>query len=119
MLIGGKWVDPHSGEWFESVNPYTAKPWALIPRGNKDDIEEAVAAAKSAFYGADWRKLTATARGALLSRLADLIAAEAIKLGEIETTDNGKLIAEMGGQVRYVPQCSATSEASRTKSRAG
>jgi aldehyde dehydrogenase (NAD+) len=104
MLIGGKWVDPHSGEWFESVNPYTAKPWALIPRGNKDDIEQAVGAAKSAFYGDDWRKLTATARGALLSRLADLIAAEAVKLGEIETTDNGKLIAEMGGQVKYVPQ---------------
>jgi aldehyde dehydrogenase (NAD+) len=63
-----------------------------------------VAAAKSAFYSDAWRKLTATARGALLSRLADLIAAEAVKLGEIETTDNGKLIAEMGGQVRYVPQ---------------
>jgi aldehyde dehydrogenase (NAD+) len=104
MLIGGKWVDPHSGEWFESVNPYTAKPWALIPRGNKEDIDRAVAAAKSAFCCDAWRKLTATARGLLLCRLADLIAAEADKLGEIETTDNGKLIAEMGGQVRYVPQ---------------
>ena len=104
MLIGGKWVDPTSGEWFESVNPFTAKPWALIPRGNKQDIDQAVAAAKSAFSSDAWRKLTATARGLLLCRLADLIAAEADKLGEIETTDNGKLIAEMGGQVRYVPQ---------------
>src|SRR5579862_2193900 len=104
MLIGGKWVEPASGEWFESVNPYTAKPWALVPRGNKEDIDRAVAAAKCAFYGDAWRKLTATARGLLLCRLADLIAAEADKLGEIETTDNGKLIAEMGGQVRYVPQ---------------
>ena len=43
MLIGGKWVDPHSGEWFESVNPYTAKHWALIPRGNKEAIDRAVA----------------------------------------------------------------------------
>lgn len=48
MLIGGKWVDPASGEWFESVNPYTAKPWALIPRGTKEDIDQAVAAAKCA-----------------------------------------------------------------------
>src|ERR1700685_27127 len=92
MLSGGQWVEPASGAWFESVNPYNAEPWALIPRGGKDDVERAVAAAKAAFYGDDWRKLTATARGALLSRLADLIAADATRLAEIETTDNGKLI---------------------------
>src|SRR5579863_3314477 len=104
MLIGGKWVDPHSAEWFESVNPYTAAPWALIPRGGKDDVEQAVAAAKIAFYGDDWHKLTATARGALLLRLADLIAADAERLATIETTDNGKLFAEMRGQLNYIPQ---------------
>ena len=104
MLIGGQWVEPASGAWFESVNPYTAQPWALIPRGGKGDVERAVAAAKAAFYGDDWRKMTATARGALLSRLADLIAADAARLAEIETTDNGKLIAEMRGQLNYIPQ---------------
>jgi acyl-CoA reductase-like NAD-dependent aldehyde dehydrogenase len=104
MLIGGQWVEPVSNAWFESVNPYTAEPWALIPHGGKGDVERAVAAAKAAFYGDDWRKLTATARGALLSRLADLIAADAARLAEIETTDNGKLIAEMRGQLNYIPQ---------------
>jgi len=104
MLIGGQWTDPASGAWFESTNPYTAAPWALIPRGNKDDVDRAVAAAKSAFYDGEWRKLTATARGALLFKLADLIAADAAKLSEIETTDNGKLIAEMRGQLNYIPQ---------------
>ncbi len=103
MLIGGEWVDPQSGEWFETVNPFTATPWALIPRGNAADIESAVAAARSAYYG-DWRKLNATARGSLLRRLADLIAAEAERLAEIETTDNGKLIAEMRTQLNYIPQ---------------
>jgi aldehyde dehydrogenase (NAD+) len=104
MLIGGQWVEPHSGIWFESVNPFTAAPWALIPRGTKEDVDRAVAAAKSAFYGTDWRKLTATARGDLLRRLGDLVAAEADRLAEIETTDNGKLIAEMRGQLKYIPQ---------------
>jgi acyl-CoA reductase-like NAD-dependent aldehyde dehydrogenase len=104
MLIGGEWVEPHSGEWIESVNPFTATPWALIPRGGKADIDCAVAAARKAFYGNDWRKLNATARGALLRRLADLIAAEAATLAEIETTDNGKLIAEMRAQLNYIPQ---------------
>src|ERR1700734_2619645 len=89
MLIGGKWLEPASGEWFESMNPYTAKPWALVPRGNKDDVDRAVAAAKAAFYDGDFRKLTASARGDLLRKLADLIAAEADKLAEIESTDNG------------------------------
>ena len=103
LLIAGEWVDPHSGEWFESVNPFTAAPWALIPRGNATDIDRAVAAARSAFYG-DWRKLNATARGAILRKLGDLITAESDRLAEIETTDNGKLIAEMRGQLKYIPQ---------------
>ena len=103
MLIGGKWVDPASGEWFESVNPFTAKPWALVPRGSKADVDQAVAAAKCAFHG-EWRKLTATARGALLHKFGELVAAEAHRLAEIESTDNGKLIAEMRGQLNYIPQ---------------
>ncbi len=104
MLIGGQWVEPANGTWFESVNPFTAQPWALIPRGTKKDVDGAVAAAKAAFYDGEWRKLTATARGALLSKLGELITAEAGKLAEIETTDNGKLIAEMRGQLNYIPQ---------------
>jgi (Z)-2-((N-methylformamido)methylene)-5-hydroxybutyrolactone dehydrogenase len=104
MLIGGKRVDPASGKWFESMNPFTGAAWALVPQGTKQDVDRAVAAAKAAFYSSEWRKLTATARGQLLQKLADLIAAEAPRLGEIETTDNGKLIAEMRGQVAYIPQ---------------
>jgi acyl-CoA reductase-like NAD-dependent aldehyde dehydrogenase len=103
MLIGGKWVDPASGEWFESVNPFTAKPWALVPRGSKADVDQAIAAATCAFQG-EWRKLTATARGALLHKFGELVAAETQRLAEIESTDNGKLIAEMRGQLNYIPQ---------------
>jgi aldehyde dehydrogenase (NAD+) len=103
MLVGGARVDAASGEFFESVNPYTAKAWALVPRAAAADVDRAVEAARNAFYG-DWRKLTATARGAMLRRLGDLIAAEADKLAEIETIDNGKLIAEMRGQLNYIPQ---------------
>lgn len=104
MLAGGQWVESASGAWFESVNPYTAQPWALVPRGTKADVDRAVSAAKSAFYDGDWRKLTASARGELLRRLAKLIAVEADHLAQIETTDNGKLIAEMCGQLKYIPQ---------------
>jgi (Z)-2-((N-methylformamido)methylene)-5-hydroxybutyrolactone dehydrogenase len=104
LLSGGAWVDPASGEWLESVNPFTGAAWALVPRSNKEDVCRAVAAAKTAFYGDAWRKLTATARGALLRRLGDLIAADADRLAQIETTDNGKLYAEMRAQLNYIPQ---------------
>src|SRR5262245_12401344 len=104
MLIGGEWHDPATGEWLESMNPFTAAPWALIPRGGKDDVNRAVAAAKKAFHSGSWRGLTATARGGLLRRFADLVASETERLAEIETTDNGKLLAEMRTQLNYLPQ---------------
>ena len=62
MLIGGRRVDAASGEWFESFNPYTGKPWALIPRASPDDVNAAVAAARTAFKSKEWRGLTPTAR---------------------------------------------------------
>ena len=104
MYINGESVDPASGEWFESSNPYTGQPWALFPRGNADDANRAVAAAKAAFQNPDWRGLTATARGHLLRKLGDLVAENAERLAEIEVRDNGKLIAEMGMQLKYTPQ---------------
>ena len=103
MLINGGRVDAASGEWFESINPFTAKAWALVPRAGAEDVNRAVAAARAAFYG-PWSKLTATARGAMVHKLGDLIAAEANRLAEIESTDNGKLFAEMRGQLNYIPQ---------------
>ena len=104
MLIGGRRVDAASGQWLESFNPYTGKPWALIPRGTPEDVQRAVAAARDAFKSKPWRGLTATARGKVLLKIADLFAARADALGAIETTDNGKLILEMRAQTRYLPE---------------
>jgi len=104
MYINGDWADPTSGDYFESFNPFTGKPWALVPQGNTDDVDRAVGAAKQAFNSGEWPKLTATARGHLLRRLGDLVAENAQHLAEMEVRDNGKLIAEMGMQLKYIPQ---------------
>ncbi|MEE8351622.1 MAG: aldehyde dehydrogenase [Rhodospirillales bacterium] len=104
MYIGGEWVDPSSGEWFESFNPFTGKPWALFGRGNADDAGRAVEAAKKALVSPEWGGLTATARGHLLRSLGDLIAENAERLAALEVQDNGKLMAEMGLQLKYTPQ---------------
>ena len=104
MLIGGEWVDSRSGRTFESFDPYTGKPWALVPRAAPEDIDAAVAAARAAFRDSIWRDLSATDRGVLLARVGELLAERAEELAELETRDNGKLISEMGAQLRYLPQ---------------
>ena len=104
MLIEGRQVAAASGETFETENPYTGAAWALVPRAGLDDVDRAVTAAHKAFRDPAWRGLTATARGHLLRRLAELIAADADRLAAIETRDNGKLITEMRAQLRYIPQ---------------
>jgi len=104
MFIGGEWTDATSGACFESHNPYTGKPWALIPRAGREDVDRAVRAAHKAFTQGEWPRLTATQRGALLRKLADLIGPQAKQLAEIEVRDNGKLISEMGAQTAYMAQ---------------
>jgi len=98
MLIGGEWVDARAGATFESINPYTAQPWATIPRAGAEDVDAAVRAARDAFES--WSRTTPVSRGRLLRRLAELIASNAERIAVVETTDNGKLIREMEGQLR-------------------
>ncbi|WP_407660406.1 aldehyde dehydrogenase [Kaistia algarum] len=103
MLIGGRWTQAESGDIFESFDPYTGEPWAEVPRAGTADVDAAVEAASDAFRG-EWRRMTATARGHLLRRFADRLAAAAETLAVLETRDNGKLINEMRMQLNYMPQ---------------
>lgn len=103
MLIGGEWVDAADGDTFDSLDPFAGKPWAKIPRAKAEDAKRAVEAADKAFNG-PWRSMTPSARGALMRKLADLIAEEAERIAQIEVRDNGKLMAEMHGQLKYIPQ---------------
>ncbi len=93
-----------SGTFIESHNPFTGNVWARIPKCTETDIDQAVQAAHRAFTSGDWPALTPTARGKLLRRLGDLAAENAERLAELEVLDNGKLIAEMALQVKYVPE---------------
>ncbi|RZF27909.1 aldehyde dehydrogenase [Paraburkholderia sp. UYCP14C] len=102
--IDGARCEPKSGAWFATDNPFTGEPWAEIARGNEADVDRAVKVAHQAFSTGAWRELSASARGALLCRIADLIAANAARLAEIEVRDNGKLYAEMHAQAQYLPQ---------------
>ncbi len=102
LYIDGEFCDASNGETFESINPATAKPWATAAMASEADVNRAVAAAKRALYDDAWAKMLPTQRGKLLFKLADLVAERAEHLGEIETTDSGKLAAETKAQSAYV-----------------
>lgn len=103
-FIDGAYVDPAGGGHIDSYNPYTGDTWARIAQGGAEDVGRAVAAASRAMRDGPWATMHASARGRLMNRLADLVAANAERLAEIEVHDNGKLLAEMLGQVRYHPE---------------
>jgi aldehyde dehydrogenase (NAD+) len=102
LLIGGEPSSAATGSTYDSVDPYTGKPWARVPDGGAADVDRAVAAARAALNG-PWGALTATARGKLLRRLGEIIAREAEQLAELEVRDGGKLVREMVGQMRSLP----------------
>lgn len=87
---------------YPSVEPATGDIWAEMPEAREADVDRAVNAAERALYDGPWSKLTATQRGKLLYRLADLVAANAQTLAELETRDTGKIIRETSAQIAYV-----------------
>jgi acyl-CoA reductase-like NAD-dependent aldehyde dehydrogenase len=99
MLVGGTPTGAISGRTFVSENPYTGQPWAEIPDGGPEDVDAAVAAARTALDG-EWGAMTGFARAACLRRLADLIGENAERLARLEVNDSGKLYREMLGQLQ-------------------
>ena len=93
LLIGGEWVAPASGETFAVYDPATGEEIARCAAGNAADIDRAVKAARKAFDGGPWSKLTSSDRGKMIWRLADLMERHADELAELETLDNGKPLA--------------------------
>ncbi len=102
QYIGGAFQDAEAQ--FESLDPASGRPWALMPAASAGDVDAAMNAAEAAFLGADWAGLTASARGKLLLRLADLVAEGADHLAALETQDTGKIIRETRAQIAYVAE---------------
>ncbi|MBA5248921.1 MAG: aldehyde dehydrogenase [Gammaproteobacteria bacterium] len=90
--IGGKWVAPVDGEYFENTSPIDGSVLTKVARSNKKDIDLAVAAATTAFKS--WGKTSVTERSNLLFKIADKIEANLEQLAIVETWDNGKAIRE-------------------------
>ena len=91
LLINGEWVDAASGKTFATINPATEEVIAEVAEADAEDVNRAVAAARRAFDEGPWtRKISASKRGKLLNKLADLIEEHIDELAALETLDNGK-----------------------------
>ncbi len=90
MLINGKWINAASGKTFPTYNPATGEVLAQIAEGDREDIEQAVRAARKAFEGGPWRRMSASERGRLIWKLADLLEQHTEEFAYIESLDNGK-----------------------------
>ena len=69
MLIDGKWVEAASGKTFETPNPATGETLARIAEGDAEDINRAVRAARRAFEGGPWSRMTPSERGRIIWRI--------------------------------------------------
>jgi len=98
LLINNEWHD--GTEHFDTVNPATGEVLTEIVEASAEDVDRAVQAARSAFEDRSgaWRKMSASERGRLIWKLADLVEKNIDELAEFETLDNGKPIFES----RYV-----------------
>ncbi|HEV2244669.1 MAG TPA: aldehyde dehydrogenase [Streptosporangiaceae bacterium] len=101
-VIDGAYTESADGARFESVDPWTRRPWARVASGGPEDAARAVAAARRAFDEGPWPRMGRAERGGLLHRLADLILEHARELALADTTDMGRPISD--GQGIDVPR---------------
>ena len=93
LLVGGRWVPAAEGGAFAVENPARETVIAHVAEGGAEDIRRAVRAARSAFDDGPWRRVTASERGKLMWRLADLIEERSEEFAQLESLDNGKPLA--------------------------
>ena len=93
-VIHGREVESASGARFETVDPWTQKPYAEVALGGAEDADRAVTSARKAFDEGPWPRMGMAERGALLHRLADLVLEHADDLASADTTDMGKPISD-------------------------
>jgi len=93
LLINNEWVESESGKTFPTINPATGEELAQVAEADAADVDKAVAAARNAMERGPWRTTSATERGRLLNRLADLIEQNADEIARLETLDNGMPLA--------------------------
>lgn len=99
LFINNKWVDARSGATLDVFDPATGDIIARVAAADKEDVDDAVRAARAAFDGGKWSQLTPSVRGQLLWKVAELLERDFDTFCTLETIDNGKPLAFSRGDV--------------------
>ncbi|MDZ8077698.1 MAG: aldehyde dehydrogenase family protein [Nostoc sp. DcaGUA01] len=105
LLINNEWVNSISDRRFPTINPTTGEVICEVSEADAQDVDKAVQAARNAFTSGEWPKISATRRGELLYKLADLIEHNIDELARLETLDNGKPLQDSLGDLGLVIAC--------------
>jgi len=105
LFINGKYVPSLSGKTFDSINPSTVEKIASVADGQAEDIDLAVKAARAAFDTGAWRKMSASQRGRLIYKFADLIEKNSTELALLESMDNGQPLSFSTAVVGMTVEC--------------
>ncbi len=89
LLIGGAWVESASGKRFAVTNPASGEVIASVAEGERQDVDDAVVAARRSFLSGAWSRLAPAERARTLWRIAEAIETHREELAELETRDNG------------------------------
>ncbi len=92
LMIGGKPVECASGKKIEVINPATGEVLTTVEQGKAEDVNRAVEAARRAFEGGSWPKMSASERGKILWRIGELIEKHRDELGLLESLNTGKTL---------------------------
>ena len=93
LFIGGKFVKPQSGRYFDTINPATEEKLASVAEANTADVDRAVKSARHA-YEKVWKKMQAAERAKYIFRISRMIQERAREFAVIESMDGGKAIKE-------------------------
>lgn len=99
LFINGRFVDARSNKTFAAINPATGETICQVAEAGKEDVDAAVKAARKAVEGGPWKKMSATQRGRLLYKLADLVEQNAEELATLESLNCGKIITDSRGDI--------------------
>lgn len=105
LLVGGKWRDAQHGATYENANPATGVVIADVAEATREDVDAAVAAARSAFDGGKWASMAASRRAKIVYKIAQLIAERAKEIALLEVRDNGKALSTAKGEVGAIVDC--------------
>ena len=98
QFINGEWVDPATGNWFETYNPSDGSVLGMLPDGSKADVDAAVNAARSAYTA--WAEADAVDRSRVLARVSAQVLSRLDQLAAIESSDTGKPLSQARADVR-------------------